>query len=63
MSASTPQYDVVIIGAGVHGLAIAYYLGKHPEQSGAIAQMPPAEAGSAVRQLEATILAGSAVRK
>src|SRR3989442_7004539 len=22
------QYDVVIIGAGVHGLAIAYYLGK-----------------------------------
>jgi sarcosine oxidase subunit beta len=24
-----PKYDVVIIGAGVHGLAIAYYLGKH----------------------------------
>src|ERR1051326_2333941 len=23
-----PRYDVVIIGAGVHGLAIAYYLGK-----------------------------------
>jgi sarcosine oxidase subunit beta len=23
-----PSYDVVIIGAGVHGLAIAYYLGK-----------------------------------
>lgn len=23
-----PNYDVVIIGAGVHGLAIAYYLGK-----------------------------------
>src|SRR6266852_2027430 len=23
-----PVYDVVIIGAGVHGLAIAYYLGK-----------------------------------
>src|SRR4051812_2509850 len=23
------SYDVVIIGAGVHGLAIAYYLGKH----------------------------------
>ena len=22
-----PAYDVVIIGAGVHGLAIAYYLG------------------------------------
>ena len=22
------RYDVVIIGAGVHGLAIAYYLGK-----------------------------------
>src|SRR6266404_4014383 len=23
-----PSYDVVIIGAGVHGLALAYYLGK-----------------------------------
>src|SRR5438874_11901238 len=23
-----PAYDVVIIGAGVHGLAIAYYLGQ-----------------------------------
>jgi sarcosine oxidase, subunit beta len=23
-----PSYDIVIIGAGVHGLAIAYYLGK-----------------------------------
>src|SRR5437016_7701174 len=23
-----PSYDVVIVGAGVHGLAIAYYLGK-----------------------------------
>src|SRR5712692_10784256 len=23
------RYDVVIIGAGVHGLATAYYLGKH----------------------------------
>src|SRR5438105_11233061 len=23
-----PTYDVIIIGAGVHGLAIAYYLGK-----------------------------------
>src|ERR1700738_1835562 len=23
-----PTYDVVILGAGVHGLAIAYYLGK-----------------------------------
>src|SRR3989441_3599385 len=26
--ALNPTYDVVIIGAGVHGLAIAYYLGK-----------------------------------
>jgi sarcosine oxidase subunit beta len=24
-----PAYDVVIVGAGVHGLAIAYYLGKN----------------------------------
>jgi hypothetical protein len=42
---------------------IAYYLGKHPEQSAAIALMPPAEAGTAVRQLEATVAAGIAARK
>jgi hypothetical protein len=39
---------------------IAYYLGKHPEQSGAIAMMPPAQASAAVRQLEVTIAAGNA---
>jgi len=27
-----PSYDVVIIGAGVHGLAIAYYLGRRHHQ-------------------------------
>jgi hypothetical protein len=42
---------------------IAYYLGKHPEESGAIARMRPADAGLAVRQLEATIAAENAVRK
>jgi hypothetical protein len=41
---------------------IAYYLGKHPEQSGAIALMQPAEAGSALRLLEATIAAENTVR-
>src|SRR5438132_12327354 len=28
LSELKPVYDVVIVGAGVHGLAIAYYLGK-----------------------------------
>src|SRR6202048_2742379 len=31
-----PSYDVVIIGAGVHGLAIAYYLGKRGINSVAV---------------------------
>lgn len=39
---------------------IAYYLGKHPGESGAIALMPPAQARLAVRQLEATLAGGSA---
>jgi hypothetical protein len=42
---------------------IAYYLGKHPEESGAIAQMQPAEASLAVRQLEATITDENAGRQ
>lgn len=42
---------------------IAYYLGKHPDQSGAITQMQPAEADAAVRQLAATIAAENADRK
>ncbi len=58
----TPEM-LALMAESPYAADIAYYLGKHPEQSGAIAQMPPAEAGSAVRQLEATILAGSAVRK
>ena len=41
---------------------IAYYLGKHPEISGALAQMPPVESGLALRQLGATIAAENAVR-
>src|SRR5258708_29003514 len=31
-----PSYDVVIIGAGVHGLAIAYYLGRRGVTSVAV---------------------------
>lgn len=29
-----PAYDVVIIGAGGHGLAVAYYLGWDPHRCG-----------------------------
>src|SRR5258706_4957168 len=42
---------------------IAYYLGKHPEQSGAIAQIQPVEAPSAVQQLEVRFAAENAVRQ
>jgi hypothetical protein len=42
---------------------IAYYLAKHPERSGAIAVMQPAEARQAVRQIEAVVVAENPARK
>jgi hypothetical protein len=42
---------------------IAYFLGKHPEQSVAIAQMAPAQASKAVHEIETTIAAENSVRK
>jgi len=42
---------------------IAYFLGKHPEQSVAIARMAPAEASVAVHEIETTIAAENLVRK
>ena len=58
----TPEM-LALMAESPYAADIAYYLGKHPEQSGAIAQMQPAEAGLAVRQLEATIAAENAVGK
>src|SRR6266436_1729705 len=52
----TPEM-LALMAESPYAADIAYYLAKHPEQSGAIAQMQPAEAGLAVRQLEATIAA------
>lgn len=54
---------LAVMSESPYAADIAYYLGKHPEQSGAIAQMGPTEAGQAVRQLEATIAAENAGRK
>ena len=42
---------------------IAYYLGQHPEQSGAIARMPPEQARSAIKQIEAAAAAANPIRK
>jgi hypothetical protein len=42
---------------------IAYYLGQHPEQSGAIAKMPPEQARSAIKQIEAAAAATNPIRK
>ena len=42
---------------------IAYYLGQHPEQSGAIARMPPEQARSAIKQIEAAAAATNPIRK
>src|SRR5258708_21264762 len=58
----TPEM-LALMAESPYAADIAYYLGKHPEQSGAIALMQPAEAGLAVRQLAATIAAENAVRK
>ena len=42
---------------------IAYYLGQHPEQSGAIARMPPEQARSAIKQIESAAAATNPIRK
>lgn len=42
---------------------IAYYLGQHPEQSGAIARMPPEQVRSAIKQIEAAAAATNPIRK
>jgi hypothetical protein len=42
---------------------IAYYLGKHPEQAGAIAKMQPEPARSAVKEIEASVAATNPIHK
>lgn len=42
---------------------IAYFLSSHPAQSGAIAQMQPAEARVALKQIEASAAASNPIRK
>jgi hypothetical protein len=59
-TAVTPEM-LALIAESPYAADIAYYLGKHPEQSGAIAQMQPAEAGLAVRRIEATVAAQETV--
>ena len=44
-----PQYDVVIVGAGVHGLAIAYYLCKRGVTSIALIEKSYLGAGNSGR--------------
>jgi len=50
----TPQM-LGLMAESAYAADIAYYLCKHPETSGAIAIMRPAEAGLAIRQLETTL--------
>ncbi len=42
---------------------IAYYLGKHPQQSGSIAQMRPEQARLSVQQIEASVAANNPIRR
>src|SRR5215467_15873082 len=44
-----PCYDVVIVGAGVHGLGIAYYLGKQGVRSVAVMERAYLGAGNSGR--------------
>ena len=46
-------YDVVIIGAGVHGLASAYYLTKHGVTDVAVLDMNYLGAGASGRKASA----------
>jgi hypothetical protein len=58
----TPEM-LALMAESPYAADIAYYLGKHPERSGAIALMQPAQASSAVRQLATTIAAENAAPK
>jgi len=54
---------LAIMADSPYAADIAYFLGKHSEQSGAIAQMAPVEAGKAMHQIEAEIAANNSVPK
>jgi hypothetical protein len=52
-----------LVAESAYAADVAYYLGKHPEQSATIAQMTPADATLALQQIESTIGERSASRK
>ena len=52
-----------MISASPYAADIAYYLGQHVEQSGAIARMQPDQARSAIKQIETAAAATNPIRK
>jgi hypothetical protein len=51
---------IALMAKSPYAADIAYYLGTHPEQSGAITQMRPEDTRSAMRQIEASVAIGNA---
>ena len=58
----TPEM-LAVIAESPYAADIAYYLGKHTDQSGAIALMPPKEARSALQQIESAIATENSAKK
>ncbi len=52
-----------MISASPYAADIAYYLGQHAEQSGAIARMQPDQVRSAIKQIETVAAATNPIRK
>jgi hypothetical protein len=52
-----------LIAESPYAADIAYYLNKHPEQSGSIAQMQPEQARNEVQKIEASVAADNSIRK
>ena len=54
---------LALIAESPYAADIAYYLGKHQEQSGSIAQMQPEQARLALQQIESTVAAINPIRR
>jgi hypothetical protein len=52
-----------LIAESPYAADIAYYLNKHPEQSGAVAQMPLEQARSELLKIEASVASAHPIRK
>ena len=65
LQSNTPltQSMLAVITASPYAADMAYYLGKHRDEAGAIAQLPPPEGGEAMKQIEGSMAVRDAVRR